>query len=110
MHPQYTWFIVLGGFWGFYISLVYCTANKTCKKIWCFYKRRLGIIVEDFRNYNEDECPICLENFDDQRKPSFLKSCGNRNHPLHHECLLESIQKCGSKCPICRKEIKVSLI
>lgn len=55
-----------------------------------------------------DECPVCYEPLDDDKKN--LLSCG---HWLHYNCLLQSILHSSRedtiKCPICRSTITFPL-
>ena len=48
---------------------------------------------------NEEECPICLENYSDEKKVCFTPC----KHLFHHICLKEYIYGCDEmKCPICK--------
>ena len=50
-------------------------------------------------NNEEEECPICLENYSDEKKVCFTPC----KHLFHHICLKEYIYGCDEmKCPICK--------
>ncbi|VFQ82783.1 unnamed protein product [Cuscuta campestris] len=56
-------------------------------------------VVEDLRNGEQGECPICLEAFED----AVLTPCAHR---LCRECLLASWKSHSSGfCPVCRKTV-----
>ncbi|CAH9072757.1 unnamed protein product [Cuscuta europaea] len=56
-------------------------------------------VVEDLRNGEQGECPICLEAFED----AVLTPCAHR---LCRECLLASWRSSTSGfCPVCRKTV-----
>lgn len=53
------------------------------------------------KQYNRDECPICYEVIDDNKKN--LLRCG---HWCHFHCLIKSYSYSGVlKCPICRYKL-----
>ncbi len=48
---------------------------------------------------NEEECPICLENYSNEKDVCFTPC----KHLFHHNCLKEYIYGCEEmKCPICK--------
>ncbi len=58
-------------------------------------------------NVEEERCPICLEDFSED-KPIVLPVCSGRNGPTHffHEkCILKHSEH-YDHCPICRKMFK----
>ncbi|XP_021732829.1 DNA repair protein RAD5A-like [Chenopodium quinoa] len=56
-------------------------------------------VVDELKNGEQGECPICLEAFED----AVLTPCAHR---LCRECLLASWQKSASGlCPVCRKSV-----
>ena len=53
----------------------------------------------------QEECAICLEPFDNGKKPrkqTYTLRCG---HKFHTECIVHAFRKLGSKCPVCRDDV-----
>ncbi|XP_010030789.2 RING-H2 finger protein ATL64-like [Eucalyptus grandis] len=64
------------------------------------------VVVEyhgDARKFDIDECPICLEVFEEGEQCGMFKTCG---HGYHQSCIKEWLSK-HSRCPLCRGLVQV---
>tara|TARA_Y100000389_G_scaffold130530_1_gene127923 strand:+ start:14 stop:538 length:525 start_codon:yes stop_codon:yes gene_type:complete len=52
---------------------------------------------------NNDNCSICYEDLSKQQTCTL--KCG---HIFHTDCIIETLRKCGSKCPYCRDDYEVN--
>ena len=72
---------------------------KKKKKYYLLNNEIKGFIYKKENCNNEEECPICLENYSDEKKVCFTPC----KHLFHHICLKEYIYGCDEmKCPICK--------
>ena len=46
-----------------------------------------------------DVCSICLNNITDPKDMYILEPC---KHVFHNSCIINSLRKCGPRCPNCR--------
>ena len=49
-----------------------------------------------------EECPICLEEFDDTKPICMVRPC---NHKFHISCIVKWVDEGKDKCPLCRRKI-----
>jgi len=58
-------------------------------------------IIRRFKASGVDECPICLEEFDEESPATFL-SCG---HAFHLHCIYEWLER-SETCAVCQTQIQ----
>lgn len=65
------------------------------------------IIINNPDVYKDKLCPICLEDFieDKSNKICVLEVCLNNKHPFHKKCILKYLYNNNSRCPVCRASI-----
>lgn len=104
--PIYVFIILIS--WGiicFYgcVSLCFMSDNNYCCK--CFQRFRaneIHLIRQNFIDYPDSECPICLDDFTSKNPPYSMSFCDSYKHPLHKRCILQNFQKGNIDCPVCR--------
>ena len=62
--------------------------------------------IRDFKDLlnNEDECPICMEDYAKEENLVKCPKCGNH---MHDKCVLNWL-KTQNSCPLCRHKLKIS--
>jgi hypothetical protein len=78
-------------------ELGYC-----CKCQQRFRVNDIFLIKQNFVDYPDSECPICLGDFTKKNQPHALNFCNNTKHPFHKDCILQNFQKGNIDCPVCR--------
>ena len=95
--------------WENYINqrLAFERLQKLKEKEFLVKKKKYYLLNNEIKGFkykkencnNEEECPICLENYSDEKKVCFTPC----KHLFHHICLKEYIYGCDEmKCPICK--------
>ena len=90
------------------LRLCLMSGNGYCCK--CYQRFRTNeilVIKQDFIDYPDSECPICLDEFTNQNPPYTISFCNNNRHPLHKSCILKNFQSGNIDCPICRATFPV---
>lgn len=66
----------------------------------CFPKNTKNMHKCSKINCNDNFCPVCLENLNDNQKGVIIMKC---KHPIHYDCFKELLKNNTSKCPLCKK-------
>lgn len=65
-------------------------------------------IYHTFKVDDNYTCPICWQTGEDDASGPFVSHGGNGDHhPVHRDCVRESINFNGQKCPSCRADIRL---
>ena len=85
------------------LRLCLMSENGYCCR--CYQRFRTNevlLIKQDFIDYPDSECPICLDEFTNQKPPYIIGFCNTNKHPLHKNCILKNFQNGNIDCPVCR--------
>ena len=64
------------------------------------FKYKIGNNEEQIKIKDQDQCTICLSDYENDEDVSYLNTC---NHLFHKTCINKWLLEFNHKCPICRK-------
>ena len=64
------------------------------------FKYKIGNNEEQIKIKDQDQCTICLSDYENDEDVSYLNTC---NHLFHTICINKWLLEFNHKCPICRK-------